>query len=157
RLEERLPDWEYVLAVKGCLGVISEIVWRPNGLEFATADLSGSTRVWRVVEESSKVGVQMVWGTAGSALVASGSLFGGAIGLSMFNRNLLEQPVVKDENFFSLDDDNFLPSDDNYFLSSDDNNFLSLDDNNFLSPDNEILKASKLKMILAKKRRIKSR
>ncbi|KAG0068611.1 hypothetical protein BGZ89_004404 [Linnemannia elongata] len=111
-LEEGPQDWKYVLAVKGCLGRIEEIVWRPNKLEFATADLGGSTRVWRLMEESGKVGVQMVWGTAGNLLVASGSLFGDAIGLSMFNQNLLEQPVVKDEKFLSMDDESSLSSGD---------------------------------------------
>ncbi|KAG9071588.1 WD repeats region domain-containing protein [Linnemannia hyalina] len=90
-LEERPQDWKYVLAVEGCLGLIDEIVWRPNKLEFATADVGGSTRVWRVVEESARVRVQLVWGTGGSGLVASGSVLDGAIGLNTLNQTLLEQ------------------------------------------------------------------
>ncbi|KAG9071590.1 WD repeats region domain-containing protein [Linnemannia hyalina] len=88
-LENRPQDWEYVLAVEGCLGKIKEIVWRPNKLEFATADVGGSTRVWRIVERFDKVVVQLLWGAGGSGLVASGSLLNDAIGLGTFNRNLL--------------------------------------------------------------------
>ena len=80
-----------MLAVEGCSGRIGEIVWRPNKLEFATADVGGSTRAWRVVERFDRVVVQLVWSTGGSALVASGSLLDDAIGLNTFNRTLLEQ------------------------------------------------------------------
>ncbi|KAG9071591.1 WD repeats region domain-containing protein [Linnemannia hyalina] len=104
-LDERPQDWEYVLAVEGFTGVIGEIVWRPNKLEFATADVGGSTRVWRIVERFDKVVVQLVWGTGGSGLVASGSLLNDAIGLNTFNRNLLEQPVVDDRYLSSSDDE----------------------------------------------------
>ncbi|KAG9071602.1 WD repeats region domain-containing protein [Linnemannia hyalina] len=91
-LEERPQDWKYVLAVEGCLGVIVEIVWRPGKLEFATADVGGSTRLWRVVERFDKVVVQLVWGFGGGgSLVASGSLLDDAIGLNAINRSLLEQ------------------------------------------------------------------
>lgn len=93
-MEERLQDWEYVLAVEGCLGEIEEIVWRPNKLEFTTAELGGSIRVWRVVEESGRVRVQMVWGSGGSALIVWGSLLSDAVGLSVFNKNLLKQRGV---------------------------------------------------------------
>ncbi|KAF9324527.1 hypothetical protein BGZ91_002900, partial [Linnemannia elongata] len=92
--EERPQDWKYVLAVKGCLRRIGEIVWRPNNLEFATADEGGSIRVWRIVEESGRVRVQMMWGSGESALVASGSLLDDAIGLNTLNRNLLKQRGV---------------------------------------------------------------
>ncbi|KAG9071485.1 hypothetical protein KI688_005697 [Linnemannia hyalina] len=87
----RPHDWEYVLAVEGCVGEIEEIVWRANKLEFATADMGGSTRVWRVVERFDKVAVQLVWGTGGSGLVASGSILDDAIGLNSLNLNLLKQ------------------------------------------------------------------
>ncbi|KAG9071589.1 hypothetical protein KI688_005802 [Linnemannia hyalina] len=105
--EERPQDWEYVLAVEGCLGKIEEVVWRPNKLEFATADVGGSTRVWKVVEKSGRVRVQLVWGNGGSALVASGSVLDDVVGLNTFNRNLLEQPVV-DNEYLSLSDDESL-------------------------------------------------
>ncbi|KAF9539069.1 hypothetical protein EC957_005809, partial [Mortierella hygrophila] len=101
-LEERPHDWKYVLAVKGSLGKIGEIVWRPNKLEFATADMYGSTRAWRIVERFDEVVVQLVWGVGRSGLVASGSLLNDAIGLNTFNRNLLEQPVVDHGSFPSL-------------------------------------------------------
>ncbi|KAG0049720.1 hypothetical protein BGZ89_004088, partial [Linnemannia elongata] len=105
RQEGGLQDWEYVLAAEGCLGVIKEIVWRPNKLEFATADVGGSTRVWRIVEKFNKVLVQLVWGTGGSALVSSGSRLDDAIGLNTFNRNLLKPLVVHDGDFFSSVDE----------------------------------------------------
>ncbi|KAG9071486.1 WD repeats region domain-containing protein [Linnemannia hyalina] len=91
-LEVRTQNWDYVLAVEGCLGKIKEIVWRPYKLEFATADMYGSTRAWKVVEESGRVLVRLVWGTGGGGgLAVSGSLFDDAIGLNTINRNLLKQ------------------------------------------------------------------
>ncbi|KAG9071637.1 WD repeats region domain-containing protein [Linnemannia hyalina] len=94
-LEVKPQDWKYVLAVEGCLGRIEEIFWRPNKLEFATADMSGSTRVWRVVERFGKVQVQLVWGAGGGGgLAVSGSLLDDAIGLNAINRNVLEQRGV---------------------------------------------------------------
>ncbi|KAF9133128.1 hypothetical protein BGX30_012416, partial [Mortierella sp. GBA39] len=119
---------------------IEEIVWRPNKLEFATADIGESTRVWKVVEESGRVRVQLVWGTGGSGLVASGSLLDDAIGISTFNRNLLEQPVVDNRYLSSLGhrylsslDDRYLSSLDHGYLSSSEDSYLSSSDDKYLS------------------------
>ncbi|KAF9120049.1 hypothetical protein BGW39_011703 [Mortierella sp. 14UC] len=89
--ESLLQDWKHVFVVEGCFNVVVRIAWRPDSLEFATASGDGSTRVWRVVEESGRASVQLVWGSGEAALVASGAVLNGTVGLSTSNRRLLEQ------------------------------------------------------------------
>ncbi|KAF9132334.1 hypothetical protein BGW39_000355 [Mortierella sp. 14UC] len=89
--------------IEGFFGNVESIVWRPNKLEFATACLDGSTRVWKVVGEPSQVSVQLAWSSGCTMLAAPGALLTDVMGLSTTNRELLEQRGVNGR-FLSLSD-----------------------------------------------------
>lgn len=87
-----LNDKDCVSVIEGVHGTISEVVWRPNKLEFATTSLEGFIRTWKLVEGGSgKVSVQLIWTFGPTPLVAPGAVFDNVIGLSLANRRLLEQ------------------------------------------------------------------
>jgi hypothetical protein len=84
-------DWSFVSTVEGCFGKIWNIGWRPNKLEFATTSEDGCVRVWKVVEEHGRVSVKLAWARGRAALVASGAVLTGTVGLSVINSRIFEQ------------------------------------------------------------------
>ncbi|KAF9132330.1 hypothetical protein BGW39_000351 [Mortierella sp. 14UC] len=84
-------NWTCVAIVEGFFCDVSEIAWRPNTTEFATASFDGSFRAWNIAEESGEMSVQLIWSYGGSALTAQGAAVVGVEGLSAVNQKLLEQ------------------------------------------------------------------
>ncbi|KAF9309815.1 hypothetical protein BGZ91_007283, partial [Linnemannia elongata] len=92
--ELSLQDQDCDLTIEGFTAVVSDVVWRPNKLEFATTSHEGSIRAWKVVEDkdgSGRVSVQLLWSSGSSSLTAFGAALYGVVGLSPINRKLLEQ------------------------------------------------------------------
>lgn len=98
----RVRIWEFALpedrkcmaAIDYFFGDVSDIVWRPNTLEFATTCSDGSIRVWRVMLPSGTVSVQQIWGTGCLVLAAPRAIFVNTFNLSTTNTRLLEQRGV---------------------------------------------------------------
>ncbi|KAG9067040.1 hypothetical protein KI688_012952 [Linnemannia hyalina] len=88
-----LQDHDCVIVVEGFAGDVSDVVWRPNRLEFATASSEGSIRAWRVVDSngSGRVSVRLLWSSGHAVLAASGAVLKDTLGLSVISRKLLEQ------------------------------------------------------------------
>ncbi|KAG9063885.1 hypothetical protein KI688_003999 [Linnemannia hyalina] len=94
--QEALPlqDQDCVSVIEGFTGVVSDVVWRPNKLEFSTASYEGSIRTWRVVEDSNgsgRVSIRLSWSSGPVVLAASCAVLDDTVGLSVINRRLLEQ------------------------------------------------------------------
>ncbi|KAK5829466.1 hypothetical protein F5H01DRAFT_18818 [Linnemannia elongata] len=89
-----LKDRDCVSTIEGFTKHVSDVVWRPNKLEFATVCFGESIRTWRVVEDnngSGRVSVELMWSYGPSSFTASGAILNDVVGLSVANRRLLEQ------------------------------------------------------------------
>lgn len=90
--EFAIPEYRDCVAAIDCFfGDVSDIVWRPNSLEFATTCSDGSIRAWRVMVQSNTVSVQQIWGTGCLVLAAPCAILVDALNLSTTNTSLLEQ------------------------------------------------------------------
>ncbi|OAQ25866.1 WD40 repeat-like protein [Linnemannia elongata AG-77] len=83
--------WRCMAVIEEFFGQVNSVAWRPGLLEFATGCDDGSVRVWKVLERSGRVSVQMIWSSGPAVLASTGALIANAVGLSTTNRALLKQ------------------------------------------------------------------
>ncbi|KAG9061169.1 hypothetical protein KI688_007507 [Linnemannia hyalina] len=83
--------WRCMAVIEEFFGQVNSVAWRPGLLEFATGCDDGSIRVWKVLEKSGRVSVQMIWSSGPAVLASTGTIIADAVGLSTTNRALLKQ------------------------------------------------------------------
>jgi WD40 repeat protein len=83
---------KYELAIRGFLGKVNDIAWRPGALEFVTGTAAGSVQTWKVVDASDgQFSTRLVWSSGRSILNATDTIITNAGNLSATNQRLLNQ------------------------------------------------------------------
>jgi len=84
--------------VRGFADEVYDLAWSPTTpMEFVTASLDHSVRVWRIIERNDQVRIELKWGST-NRLVARGARITHAIGLNEDNKELLNQRYADDDN-----------------------------------------------------------
>ncbi|KAF8933061.1 hypothetical protein BGZ47_011056 [Haplosporangium gracile] len=99
-------EWKQQVVVRGFVGNVITIAWRPSVLEFVTGSEDNTIRVWKLKSELGMFSVHLVWSSGPAALVADGALIVNTVSLSTASRQFLKQRGALDESSFAeMDDD----------------------------------------------------
>ncbi|OAQ24028.1 WD40 repeat-like protein [Linnemannia elongata AG-77] len=92
-------SWSCVSTVHDYFGSVLDIAWSPTvPMEFVTACMDESVRVWRVSSDGEDVVVKLLWGTNLAVLYTDGLVLKGTIGLSPSQKKLLDQRGAIDDS-----------------------------------------------------------
>ncbi|KAG0081576.1 hypothetical protein BGZ90_007017 [Linnemannia elongata] len=92
-------SWSCVSTVHDYFGSVLDIAWSPTvPMEFVTACMDESVRVWRVSSDGEDVVVKLLWGTNLAVLYTDGLVLKDTIGLSPSQKKLLDQRGAIDDS-----------------------------------------------------------
>ncbi|KAF9284408.1 hypothetical protein BGZ88_010006 [Linnemannia elongata] len=86
----RSQVWTREALIRGLVGEVVCVAWRPGTLDLVTGSVDGSICLWRLQMEP-EIAVVQVWGLGPAALITTNAVFEEAVGLSAVNRMLLMQ------------------------------------------------------------------
>ena len=100
-----IESWSYAVALRVFHDFIPSLSWNPVvPMEFITASIDGSVRVWRVSSNDGAVAVKMLWGTNLRRLCTADVDLEGVTGLSPTYQKLISQRRAFDKGSPSVDD-----------------------------------------------------